>query len=185
MKSAELIETYIKKVVLYKVEYQKLLSISRLLLNDVFEVYLPGAHGNIEAVWKSIEAYCKNHSDNNILIYLWRNLILETTRSLSDNLSTISTEDWDAINDPNINPFENLTMKKEYTLQVLFDAFMSIEDETISAKYEKVRTTEVYTTIFDFWLKLLKLLQFDPEFSVEKILQTYVQSKYKNNYSNS
>jgi hypothetical protein len=120
-------------------------------------------------VWVRIKELCMNYLDNLMILSKWKDLLLKETTKLVDTL--LSIEDLNKFLDPQILPFENLPMKKEYVLQVLIDAYYHKTD-----KYKTIHQTQLYLNIFDPWIHLLNLIEIPNNFSNKASMIKYCES---------
>ena len=70
-----------------------------------------------------------------------------------------------------IPPFNKLPMKKEYVLHVLYKAFLDTDD-----KYKEIRKSKIYTDIFKYRIKILRLIEIPDNKLCKSILESYCQS---------
>jgi len=149
--------------------------IMEILVQTEFKICLNPVAARNAKVWERIELLCKELINNKIakngLVHIWKVFILSMTDNLSDALANISLEEFEVFKDPLIIPFEGLSMKSEYRLQVLFNAF----GDKCDAKYEKVVQSNLYVNHFETWFKLLQVLKISIEPNNIEILCEYIK----------
>lgn len=186
---SEIILSAIKKTNHYYLEEEKTYGITytpeATLLEDINEV-LVQAEFNIclhpvtarsPKIWERMEALCERFasgkSTKESLTHIWQVTVVNLTNAFIEALIQISDEESEILKDPLIAPFEGLSMKYEYVLQVLVNAFASRN----GPKYEKLMQTSLYTS-FDIWFKLLLLFEVPIESEYSKYLYDYIQSTF-------
>eukprot|EP00826_Nyctotherus_ovalis_P030849 TRINITY_DN24637_c0_g2_i1.p1 TRINITY_DN24637_c0_g2~~TRINITY_DN24637_c0_g2_i1.p1 ORF type:complete len:189 (+),score=41.94 TRINITY_DN24637_c0_g2_i1:506-1072(+) len=117
------------------------------------------------------ERFASSKSTKESLTHIWQTTVVNLTDEFIEALVNISDEESEILKDPLIIPFEGLSMKYEYVLQVLVNAFASRNDP----RYERLMQTSLYTS-FDIWFKLLLLFEVPIEPEYTKYLRDYIQS---------
>ena len=162
---------------------QRLLSISELLITCMFNIALSPAIRNEQRIWNKMRDFCVHWLTTQVLILIWQQAVVDATSTLADSLAAMGNDDYKVLSDANLAPFEGLPMKKEYSLQVLFNAhsaMIQVPHEEMqkfieTSKYKLVYQTSIYKS-FDIWLNLLKLIQLPPGFKNKSILSEYIKS---------
>jgi len=145
----------------------------------IFNICLNDNSSKDPLVWGRVKQLYRNFKESGVLIKAWKIRLEELTNTLTKQLKEISKETFDIFCDPQVLPFEGLPMRKEYVLQVLYDAFSCTD-----TKYAKVRLTQIYSCTFEFWMQFLSIIQFPKDFDNKVILADYFESKVKYKYSN-
>lgn len=183
-KVSEYLEPYTReKKSLFEEDTQKALSYQERMITDMFNIALSPAIRNDQRIWSKMREFSKKWGTDSVFILLWQKAVLEAAGNLADKLGGMSEAEYKVIADPNLLPFEGLPMKKEYSLQVLYNAYNSLlsvspEEAPVHmsySSYKDVYQTTTYKT-FDLWLNLLKLVQLPPGFAKKAILTEYIKS---------
>ena len=176
--SLEKISLYDKQLKphLYESESSSILSIMEILTRSIFDIALDPVSGKDLLIWEQINTLYQRINDNKglnciaVFVRVWQSSILSLTNDLVDALYNIPDNDYEVLSDPLIIPFKGLSMKNEYVLQILFNAFSSHEDP----KYSKVIRLNLYVHYLESWMRLLDLLKVNPKNN--KILSHYIES---------
>ena len=168
----------------YTKEAQLLMGFTDQLITHMLNICLAPATREDGRIWTKMGEFCKKWLQVPMLILIWQKSMVAATSTLSDNLSALPETEYKLLADPTLTPFEGLAMKKEYSLQVLYNAHTALqkvppeEQAAVRAKskYKDVYSTSIYKS-FDIWLNLLKLIQLPPGSKLGKTLSEYGRSK--------
>ncbi len=118
-------------------------------------------------IWTKMRQFCQNFQAMQILVPSWQAAICEASGNLSDLLASVTEEELTIISSH--APFEGLPMKKQYVLQVLYNA------SSDAIELSPVRLTAIYRA-FTVWRNLLGLVRLDSAFPDREVLEKYVPS---------
>eukprot|EP00826_Nyctotherus_ovalis_P050766 TRINITY_DN6263_c0_g3_i3.p1 TRINITY_DN6263_c0_g3~~TRINITY_DN6263_c0_g3_i3.p1 ORF type:complete len:160 (-),score=44.46 TRINITY_DN6263_c0_g3_i3:471-950(-) len=148
-----------------------------ILMKTEFYICLNPIVANNVRVWEKMEALCEklvnNQATKDGLVHIWQVAVVKCTIDLNTALIGINEEQFEVFKDFQVLPFEGLPMRKEYMLQVLFNAFANKHDP----KYAKVVKSYLYADFFENWFKLLQLVKISLTLENSKILNFYTQGK--------
>ena len=108
------------------------------------------------------------------LVYLWGYLLVSVSKNLVRDITKLSKEECDLFFASNIAPFGKLEMKKEYILQILYNAYKNPNDE----RYNDIRKTDIYMTMFSYWIKLLWVLEIPKNIKSKSALMDDCKCKF-------
>ena len=149
-----------------------IVNIIKTLLEKAFMICLDPISSKDPDIWTKMNECCKKFINESFTVEIWMDTIKESTEKLANDIWKIPKEEMEIFNDSAILPFKDLSMRTEYVLQVLFDAFTHKSD----TKYAKVFKTTIYENTFENWLMLLKLIKVSAETTNKDILLKYIQS---------
>ncbi len=165
-------------------ELQAFMGFTEQLITNMFNICLAPVTRDNQRIWAKMREFCQKWLHVPMLILIWQKAMVDATTTLSDNLSTLPEAEYKQLTDASLTPFEGLAMKKEYSLQVLYNAHTALlkapaEEQAVmraTGKYKDVYATTIYKS-FDLWLNLLKLIQLPPGFKFKQTLTEYARSK--------
>ena len=159
------------KELYFTTESQAFLTFIETMVQYMFTLCIDPASGNDPRIWEKMKVFCSNFLSIQMLVLVWQRVIFESTNTLADYLYNLPEEEYKVFAE--LSPFDGLPMKREYTLQVLYDACCT---DAGASKYKYVACTKLYG-IFESWMRLLKVLQIPSGFTNKLILLEYVKSK--------
>ena len=132
-------------------ESSKYLDYTKILLEFLFIISLnnkdPETQNNMKELFKESDG-------NNLPILTWKVTVTEAVSNLS--IALLNIKALGPFSDPSLNPFEGLPIRKEYILQILYDAYNNTDDTN---KYYDIRETEIYKDFFYPWIYLFHLIE--------------------------
>jgi hypothetical protein len=161
----------------FTAEGQCYLGFTEVLITHIFGLALSPRLRSAPRVWDRMRSFCAHWDEMQMLLLIWQKAVVDATGTLSDSLAAIPSAEYTVLANSQLTPFEGLPMKREYALQVLYNARAAqSKGEIENGVYRDVYRTKIYES-FDVWFNLLQLVQIRPEFKSKQTLSEYARSK--------
>lgn len=142
-----------------------------------------------QRIWTKMRDFCLKWPAKQMLALFLQKPVVDATSNLIESLAMMPEKDYSVLCDPMLIPFEGLPMKKEFSMQVLYNSYYALVSAT-TEEAQNVLNTSIYKEVykmsiyqsFEIWINILKLIQIQPGFKHKQVLLDYIKSKLSGNH---